>query len=117
MAEKDWVVTNALNLVKSVFVVDETEPKVKFINATKTTAKVGDVIVLPDFAMSDNVSANENMVVITGVYTPNGQFIRFKNDENAIKCAYVGTYKFIVMVMDEFGNMDSVTHSVTVKAN
>jgi len=114
MVEKDWVVSNPLTLAKSIFVIDETAPKAKFVNATVTTAKVGDVIVMPELSISDNVSANEKMTITTGVYNPNGQFIRFKENENAIKCAYAGKYKFIAMVFDEFGNMACVTHIVTV---
>lgn len=114
MVEQDWVVENALNLVKSIFVIDEVAPQAAFVNATQTTAKVGDTIVMPDVVYQDNITLNENMQVERGVYSPTGTFYLFKDGENAIKCAYAGEYKFIAIVMDEFGNMKSVTHVVTV---
>lgn len=116
MVEKDWVAENPLSLVKSIFVVDEVAPQAKFINATKTTAKVGDVITMPDVVYKDNVTANENMRVQRGVFNPNGTLYLFEEGENAIKCAYAGKYMFIAMVLDEYGNTATVTHTVTVTA-
>lgn len=112
--EEDWVVKNALLLQESVFVIDEAAPQLKFINATQTTAKVGDVIVIPDFVFQDNITANENIRVVRGVFNPYGRLSYFKENENAIKCSYAGEYTFIVLVMDEFGNAVSVQHTVTV---
>ena len=114
VVEEDWIAQNTLSLVKSVFVIDETAPQVKFVNATQTTAKVGDVITLPDFVYQDNVTANENMHVTISVINPYGRVYLFEEGENAIKCLYAGAYKFIVMVMDEHGNMTYATHTVTV---
>lgn len=116
VVEKDWVTANPLNVTKSVFVVDEVAPQVRFTNATQTTAKVGDVITCPDVVFQDNVTANEDMLVVRGVFTALGQYMMFEDGENAIKCSYAGDYKFIVMVYDAFGNMSSVTHTITVTA-
>ncbi len=113
--EKDWVASNKLDISKAVFVVDKVAPQVAFINATQTTATVGDVLVCPDVAYRDNLTVEENMRVVKGVYNPYGKYTLFQGEENAIKCAYAGEYKFIVMVFDEFGNMTSVTHTVTVE--
>ena len=112
--EKDWVTENPLVLVESIFVIDEQKPQVAFTNATQTTAKVGDVITLPDIVVRDNVTETENLRVVSGVFNPNGRFYLFEGKENAIKCTYAGEYKFIVMVFDEQGNMSSVTHTITV---
>ena len=114
--EKDWVVSNPMNITESVYVVDETAPQVAFKNATQTTAEVGDVIVCPDVIFQDNYATEETVRIVTGVYNPNGKFFLFEGEENAIKCAFVGEYKFIAMVFDEFGNMNSVTHTITVTA-
>ncbi len=113
--EKNWVVSNPLQISRAVFVVDETAPQVIFTNATQTTAKVGDTLVCPDVAFRDNLTTEENMRIVKGVYNPYGRFTLFRGEENAIQCAYAGEYKFIVMVFDEFGNMDSVTHTITVE--
>ena len=112
--EKDWVTENPIEIVKAVFVVDETAPQAKFTNATQTTAKVGDIITMPTLVYQDNITTNEDMTVVRGVYNPLSTLYFFQNSENAIKCSYAGEYKFIVMVLDEFGNMTSLTHTVTV---
>lgn len=114
--EEDWVAKNTLSLVKSIFVIDEEEPQVKFVNATQTTAKVGDIITMPKYIFQDNISANENMTIVASVINPYGRTYYFKEGENAIKCLYAGEYKFILMVLDEQGNMAYTTHTVTVTA-
>ncbi len=113
--EKDWVKENLLELVQSIFVVDEIPPQIHFTNATQTTAKVGDVLVLPDFVVDDNLTAPEDIRVERGVFTPTGKYIRFKDNENAIRCAYAGEYVFQVMVFDERDNLTTVKHIITVK--
>jgi hypothetical protein len=118
--EVDWVAQNVLSLVKSVFVIDESAPQVQFINATQTTAKVGDTVAIPDVIYQDNLTPNEKISVMRSVINPYGRIYRFEeptgetDGTNAIKCLYEGEYKFIVMVMDEQGNMAYVTHIVTV---
>jgi len=114
ITEKDWVVSNPLSLVKTVFVIDEEKPQVVFTNATQTTAKVGETITLPNFVYRDNISANENIQIMRGVYSPMGIFYLFDDTQNSIECMYEGEYKFLVMVLDEHGNMASITHSIMV---
>ena len=114
IAEEDWVAENPLSLVKTFFVIDEVAPQVKFINATQTTAKVGDVIVMPDLVYQDNITSADQLNVVRGVFSPSGRYIRFADGENAIQCLYKGEYRFYAMVMDAFGNMASVMHVVTV---
>ena len=114
--EEGWVAKNTLSLVKAIFVIDEEEPQVKFVNATQTTAKVGDIVTMPKYIFQDNITANENMTIVASVINPYGRTYYFKEGENAIKCLYAGEYKFILMVMDEQGNMAYVTHTVTVTA-
>lgn len=114
--EEDWVKQNSLVLDQYVYVIDEQKPQVAFTNATQTTAKVGDVITLPDIVCRDNYTATENLRIVSGVFNPYGKFYLFEGNENAIRCKYAGEYTFIVMVFDEQGNMRSVTHTVTVTA-
>ena len=114
--EKDWVVSNPLNITESVYVVDEKAPQVAFKNATQTTAEVGDIIVCPDVVYQDDITEEENMHVVMGVVNPYGRLYLFKEGENAIECKYEGEYRFIVMVSDERGNSTSITHTITVTA-
>ena len=115
--EEDWVAQNVLSMVKTVFVIDEAAPQVQFVGEKQTTAKVGDTVSIPTFVYQDNVSANENMIVTVSVLNPYGRMYRFEEGETAIKCIYEGEYKFIIMVMDEHGNMSYLTHTVTVSLN
>ena len=112
--EKDWVKENVLVQEKSILVIDEKPPQAKFEDGAQTTAKVGDVIAIPKLLVKDDVTATENIRIVAGVYNPNGRYIRFKDGENAIKCAYEGEYTFFIMVFDAYGNMTSVKHTVTV---
>lgn len=112
--EKDWVKENPLESVQSIFVIDEVAPEITFTNATQTTAKVGDVLVLPDFVVNDNLSSSEHLRIERGVFTPAGKYIRFKENENAIRCAYAGEYVFIVMVFDEQNNLSTIKHVIMV---
>ncbi|MBR2321468.1 MAG: hypothetical protein IKA57_04965, partial [Clostridia bacterium] len=112
--EKDWVAENVLVQEKSILVIDEKPPQAKFADGAQTTAKVGDVIAIPKLLVKDDVTATENIRIVAGVYNPNGRYLRFKDGENAIKCAYEGEYTFFMMVFDEYGNMTSVKHTVTV---
>ncbi|MBR4943587.1 MAG: hypothetical protein IKZ28_06100, partial [Clostridia bacterium] len=91
-------------------------PQVKFINATQTTAKVGDIITLPNYIFQDNHTENEKMTIVASVINPYGRVYYFEEGYNAIKCLYAGEYRFILMVMDEQGNMAYATHTVVVKA-
>ena len=114
--EKDWVAKNTLSLVKAIFVVDEEEPQVKFVSGAQTTAKVGEIITMPKYIFQDNITANENITIVSSVINPYGRVYYFTKGQNAIKCLYAGEYKFIVMVMDEHGNMAYATHTITVTA-
>ena len=88
----------------------------KFVNATQTTAKVGEIITMPKYIFQDNITANENITIVSSVINPYGRVYYFGAGQNAIKCLYAGEYRFIVMVMDEQGNMAYATHTVTVTA-
>jgi hypothetical protein len=114
--EVDWVAKNTLSLAKYIFVIDEEEPQVRFLSGAQTTAKVGEVVTLPKYIYQDNLTANENMTIVASVTNPYGRVYFFREGENAIKCLYEGEYKFLVMVLDEYGNMAYVTHTVMVTA-
>lgn len=113
---EDWVAKNKLSLSNTIFVVDGIRPQAVFLNAVQTTAKVGDVLVMPDVAVRDNVTAEENIIVSKGVLCPNGKYWRFGDNENAIECTQVGDYVFSAYVFDERGNMTVIKHTITVTA-
>ncbi len=112
--EENWVTENPLVIEESVFVVDEDAPLVVFKNATQTTAKLGDTITQPDIAYQDNLTSEEELHIVRAVINPYGRMYIFDENENAIKCMYVGEYRFMVMVSDARGNCTSITHTITV---
>ncbi len=112
--ETDWVGENKFSLVNTIFVIDAIRPQAVFLNATQTTAKVGDTLVMPDVAVRDNVSAVENISITRGVLCPNGKYWRFASNKNAIKCTQEGDYVFSAYVYDERGNYTVIKHTITV---
>ncbi len=104
---------NPYNFISGINVVDLTAPEITFDGAFKTSAKVQDVLVIPDFEVSDNLSSLENITLIKYVINPHGSMINLL-DGNSIKAQHVGAYKFVIMAIDEIGNVKTVTATVTV---
>ena len=78
-----------------------------------TEAKVGDMIIVPNYTVSDNYTAAEDIIVRVFVETPTSQVLMLPG--NAIVVHHVGTYKIRVMVVDTAGNITSETYYVNVK--
>jgi hypothetical protein len=99
----------------TVNVLDDVAPNVKLKNDFKSTAKVGDVLVVPDVSVSDNVTETKDLIVLKQVTAPNGKTTNFTDGSNAIKCSQVGKYVFRIMVIDEAGNMTVIEHTIDVQ--
>ncbi len=97
ISEKDWA-GNATTYTFVIKVPDTESPTIKFNDGVKT-AKVGDVIVVPSFTVSDNVTAKADIYTEVFVINPNGRLIRLEN-ANSIKCEYAGEYTFVVYATD-----------------
>ncbi len=108
---------NETVLPYTINVDDEVAPEVTFTTGYTETAKVGDVIVMPSFTVSDNITAADKIVVVKYVYTPSGRLIQLTGESNAITAAQAGTYEFRIYVADESGNMSLIRKTVTVTAN
>lgn len=98
----------------NVTVEDEIAPEIKFSGAAVGTAKVGDLIAIPDFTVTDNLSATENITVMKYVLNPNGELITIPANSNSIRCSKAGLYEFRIMAVDEAGNVKIERLSVTV---
>lgn len=98
----------------AVTVADKTGPVITLTSNYVKEAKVGDVIVMPDFTVADDQSAAEKITVFKMVINPNGVSINLTGDSNAIKCAHVGVYEFRITAMDETGNLTLLRLYVTV---
>ena len=107
---------NKTNFTYAITIEDDVKPVITFKHGFATTAKVGDVIVLPDFTVTDNVSATDNIVVTKYCLTSNGYLIVLDGDANSVKVAYEGTYEFRVIATDEKGNKQMVRHEIVVTA-
>ena len=112
--EIDWL-DNSKTFNVTVTVVDEDAPVIEFTGDGTTSASVGDTIVMPGFKVSDNVTTENDIKVSVYVENANGRLIALKDGANSIKCAYSGTYSFIVYATDEEGNTSSLKWSVIVK--
>ncbi len=108
---------NETVLPYTINVDDETAPEITYTSTFTDTAKVGDVLVMPSFTVSDNITAPEKIAVMKYVYTPSGRLILLEGASNSIKASQAGTYEFRIYVSDESGNMSLIRKTVTVTAN
>lgn len=112
-AEVEWV-DNSDEFINYVNVIDEIAPVITLTSEYTTTAKVGDVIVLPNFTVSDNLSDSTKIVVDRFIQNPTGRLVRIPASSNSVKATYAGTYIFRILVKDEYGNSTTMTLKVLV---
>lgn len=98
----------------NIIVEDRVAPEITFAGDFRTAAKVGDALVIPNFTVSDNVTASENLIVTKYVLNPDGKLIMIPANSNAITCSKAGIYEFRIIVRDEAGNTAMVRARVTV---
>ncbi len=108
---------NETVLPYTINVDDEVAPTVTFTSSFADKAKVGDVLVMPSFTVSDNITAAEKLAVMKYVYTPGGRLVLLQGESNAITASQAGTYEFRIYVADAAGNMTFIRKTVTVTAN
>lgn len=112
--EEGWETNNSFSLNYIFYVMDEIAPEIVFSGEFQTTAKVGETLVIPDFTVSDNHSAVEEITVVKSVYNPLGKLILLSGDTNAIVCQHAGEYEFRILVVDAVGNTTLYKAVVTV---
>ena len=110
-----WISSIAANLEYSIVVVDGEKPTISFKDSFEKTLKVGELLVIPKFTVSDNFSKAEDISVIKMIINPNGMPIMLFDDVNAVRCEYVGTYTVIIYVCDKAGNLTTYETKVNVK--
>ena len=98
----------------TITVTDEINPTLKWTSNISTTAKVGDVIVMPNFYYADNMTEADELIVLKYVLNPNGRLVTLDGNSNSIRCGYAGVYEFRVIVMDKAGNTAMIRYQVTV---
>ena len=95
-------------------VADKTGPTIRLTSDYVKEAKVGDVLVIPTFTVTDDLTAAEDIVVFKMVINPNGRLIPLTDKANAIECMYAGVYEFRITAKDATGNMTMISVFVTV---
>lgn len=95
-------------------VIDMIAPEIKFSHAYETEAKVGDVLCIPNFTVADNITATENIALLRYVIDPSGTMLTLPASSNSVKASVAGEYTFLVMALDESGNICSEKWTVTV---
>lgn len=103
------------NLGYVITVEDREKPQIEFSCEFAKEIKLGEVIVVPNFTVRDNVTEAENIVTEIYVSLQNGQLIKLDEGSNAFRPIYAGEYKVLVIATDETGNMTMETAVVTVK--
>lgn len=113
--EANWKYANESYFEYTITVADGEAPTITFEDSFKTSLKVGDMLVIPKYTVSDNYTKEENITVMITVINPEGMPIHLYGNENGIRCQYTGEYKVIIYVYDEMGNLTTFETSVTVK--
>ncbi len=114
ISEVDWVGNrNKPNI--TITVPDEEAPVIEFTKVPSATATVGDVIVMPEYKVSDNISSESEITVRSFVINAQGRFIELTDGANAIKCENAGKYTFIVYATDAAYNSSSLCFEVNVR--
>ncbi len=113
------VVARKRSLSLFVGVLDTEAPVITLTSDYKTTATVGDTLVMADFTVSDNITEGKNIQLYVSVVNPHGMSqTLYRHDStskpNAIICSMAGVYTFRIMAIDELGNIAIEEMKVTV---
>ena len=110
-----WLQSNYARFDYIITVLDGEKPTISFKDGFKKSLKVGELLVIPDFTVSDNHSKAEEITVIKMVVNPKGMPIMLYGDVNAVRCEYAGTYTIYIYVYDKSGNLTISETQVKVK--
>lgn len=105
---------NPSGLSFSMHVEDCDAPTVKIQGKCPTEITLGNALRVPDFKVSDNVTASENLLISKSIILPNGRMIMLIDEENAIMPTEKGTYEIRIYVTDEAGNSALIRKYVKV---
>ncbi len=86
----------------SVTISDTIAPEIELTSKYQETYNVGDVMIYPDFTVSDNYSETDKLTVYKYITTPTGNIKSVGG--NSIKASQAGVYKLHIVAIDELGN-------------
>lgn len=111
---ESWNYSNESYFDYSLSVIDGEKPTLQFKGDFAGSLKVGELLIVPDYEVSDNFTPRENIQVVKMIINPKGMPVYLHGNVNAIKCEYAGTYKIYFYVYDEMGNLTTFETSVAV---
>ena len=91
-------------LVYAINVDDNKCPTIIFDHAFQMTAKVGDVLIIPNFTVEDNLCESADIGVMKSCLAPNGEVVELYDNSNAIRTTRAGVYQLRVFAIDKSGN-------------
>lgn len=100
----------------TMHIVDDVKPEIKMAQKKMTEGKVGDTLCIPDITVTDNETKADKIVVRRYIEDPNGVVKLLPDNSNAVKATKAGTYKWIVLAVDEAGNVQNESWTITVTA-
>ena len=91
-------------LTYAVNVDDASGPMIIFDHAFQTTAKVGELLIIPNFRVEDNVCDADKIGFMKSCLTPTGEIVELYEESNSILTTKAGVYQLRVFAIDEAGN-------------
>lgn len=99
----------------AVTVDDLVKPVVKVKDKFQSEIALGTNIKIPDFTVSDNVTAGDNLKVVVYVFTSEGRMVTLPEGTGGYKPARTGIYEIRIVAVDEAGNTETVSGRVKVQ--
>ena len=96
----------------TINIKDTVSPEVVFSDGFRTTAKVGEEYIIPDYTLSDDVSAQDKLVDRVYILTPFDKIELIEDKKYVFESA--GEYMIYVLATDEANNYVFYTVKVTV---
>lgn len=117
VAQEDsaWKFSTKSYLEYTLSVVDGEKPTLTFKGAFQKELNVGELLMIPEYTVSDNFTKAEEIHVIKMIINPKGMPVYLDEGSTALKCEYAGIYKIYFYVYDQMGNLTVFQTNVTVK--
>ncbi len=99
----------------AVTVDDLVKPVVTVKDKFQSEVALGQNIKIPDFTVSDNVTAGENLKVAVYVFTSDGRMVTLPEGTGGYKPARTGVYEVRIVAADEAGNIETIAGRIKVQ--
>lgn len=110
----DYSGENTYERIARVYSVDAEAPVITLLSNMPGEAHINDIIDIADYAVSDNYTATENIIVSRMIAGPHGLIYTISDDVTRLKVTMAGIYEIRYLAMDEQGNTSLLTHQILV---